>query len=554
MSSAAIPTHSFSAPAPHVPKAAPGTCNRSIYDLRGNPYNWNIRDKFIPLSDCEVPSVQLNATYKFRSFLEYHSNVGAVAPAGGAGALAPIGETLEYILIADENENWNNIVSLRIARSDGSMTLNAVGNDQIQQLIDITYNKSIKNINDLFTSLASAAVEAAAGYWDVRTAFNDALKEFFTAYFKVNKIENINIKRKAIRLFLADLKRNGDMVQIEILSRFQSEHPAKTFIFVTHDYRAALIANNNYKLNVVYEDTKQYLCLKPNNYIKDNSENELTDFAEEFFDDLSEDTIVVGWDDRNPNYTNNRLDFIKDSVHDRFRGKGLGMHQYWDSNAFINYFNTFDNRATIDYSVDKTKLIELGIELGTILNYFDPKVNKYVVVPPYNIYMEADGTGRLLTIQKMKQKYLGRIKFGQGNFDGATIGAEPRGDDDSFYDKGEEDVCVIPDSILDIELAVRRTALIINRKNHKRENLGARFNAAAHAPAAANGNGIHSHSRSGRPLKRHTCQCHGSGGSSDICPYCLGYRGSPNSRKTLRRQNLKTRKNSKKLRKTRRRR
>ena len=88
----------------------------------------------------------------------------------------------------------------------------------------------------------------------------------------------------------------------------------------------------------------------------------------------------------------------------------------------------------------------------------------------------------------MDQKYLGRIKFGQGNFDGATIGGELRADDpegqlradDPFYDKGDEDVCVIPDLILDKELAARRTALIMNRKNYKSVKLQARFIGAVH--------------------------------------------------------------------------
>jgi hypothetical protein len=104
-------------------------------------------------------------------------------------------------------------------------------------------------------------------YWNIKSCLKN-IYNFFYNTTKEIKFEDFMLKNNTLLLllifFLYNLKRSGDIGQIEAVYLLQQAYPRKEFVYLTLDSHAAKIARDVYEINVglLTQDKNFFDCYK----------------------------------------------------------------------------------------------------------------------------------------------------------------------------------------------------------------------------------------------------------------------------------------------------
>jgi hypothetical protein len=151
--------------------------------------------------------------------------------------------------------------------------LNCVSKTQVNEMVDLLKNhfnihgkKSDIPLIDYFQAMDKAK-DTKEDYWNIKSCLNN-IYNFFNYTTKDIKFEDFKIKNNTLLLllifFLYNLKRSGDIGQIEAVYLLQQAYPHKEFVYLTLDSHAAKIARDVYEINVglLIENKGYFDCYK----------------------------------------------------------------------------------------------------------------------------------------------------------------------------------------------------------------------------------------------------------------------------------------------------
>ena len=215
----------------------------------GRDLNWTIQYKFMNIHNFYLPLLHLsNLVYDL--ILNLKGNIFTLTLKSG-----------EYSEVCLLNNTKNKPI------------LNCVSKTQVNEMVDLLKNlfntrgkKSDIPLSDYFKEM-NKANDTKEDYWNIKSCLNN-IYNFFNYTTKDIPFEDFKIKNNTLLLllifFLYNLKRSGDIGQIEAVYLLQQAYPHKEFVYLTLDSHAAKIARDVYEINVgLLTENKGYFdCYK----------------------------------------------------------------------------------------------------------------------------------------------------------------------------------------------------------------------------------------------------------------------------------------------------
>jgi hypothetical protein len=182
---------------------------------------------------------------------------------------------------------FTNKISLN--RTDGQETpsVNCVSLTQVINMykaITECYNNFPKKDTEIiplteYKNALNSVPSAKSDYWDIKININDIVDFFgqiINQYEYDPGLTNYHTQMLLIFFFL-NLKRSGDIGQIEAVKLLQKSYPTKEFVYFTLDSFAATVARDVYDVNVglLSADKKLYTLCKRSGWNDRTVEGEL---------------------------------------------------------------------------------------------------------------------------------------------------------------------------------------------------------------------------------------------------------------------------------------
>jgi hypothetical protein len=228
------------------------------------PLNWTIQNKFMNIHNYKLPLLHYNPS----SVLNFNFTYDLVLNLNGDDF------TLTMIYY---NKQHTEILKKRISlnRPGGRPSVNCISLTQVMNMY-----KAIVECYDNFPKKQSVIIsqgdydtalnnvpDVKGDYWNIKNNINNIL-DFFYSIINGHQINDAGQKNYHTRMllifFFFNLKRSGDIGQIEAVKLLQQSYNSKEFVYLTLDSFAATIARDVYDVNVglLSADKKSYTLCK----------------------------------------------------------------------------------------------------------------------------------------------------------------------------------------------------------------------------------------------------------------------------------------------------
>lgn len=215
----------------------------------GRDLNWTIQYKFMNIHNFYLPLLHFKSLV-YDLILNLEGDTFTLTLKSG-----------EYLEVCKLNNTKNKPI------------LNCVSKTQVNEMVNLlkihfnTYEK-IKDISLLeYFQEMNKAMDTKGDYWNIKSCL-ETIYTFFDYTTKKIKFKDFIFKNNTLLLllifFLYNLKRSGDIGQIEAVYLLQQAYPHKEFVYLTLDSHAAKIARDVYEINVglLTDDKKFFDCYK----------------------------------------------------------------------------------------------------------------------------------------------------------------------------------------------------------------------------------------------------------------------------------------------------
>jgi hypothetical protein len=215
----------------------------------GRDLNWKIQYKFMNIHNFYLPLLHLsNLVYDLILNLEG-----------------------DFFTLTLKSGEYSEVCILNNAKN--KPILNCVSKTQVNEMVNLlnihfnTYGKTRDIPLDEYFIEMNKAKQTKEDYWDIKSCLNN-IYNFFYNTTKNIPFKDFSIKNNTLLLllifFLYNLKRSGDLGQIEAVYLLQQAYPHKEFVYLTLDSHAAKIARDVYEINVglLTQDKNFFDCYK----------------------------------------------------------------------------------------------------------------------------------------------------------------------------------------------------------------------------------------------------------------------------------------------------